>query len=207
MATNAIIVDTSSINRLTIELRGFEGQVEEATYHALNRAVDYTLTQVGRIVTKEYAIKQKDVKESFKTGIRKPTRTNLTASITSTGHVLSIAHFPHTPTTPIRGGASRSVKVQIKRSGGKKVVNTSPKPFIMSTGARDPDGVQFNVFRREGRGRMPVVVLKTLSIPQMITSSNTSDQIQAAAQAKIEERLQHEIIRSMTAANTRINRR
>ncbi|EGW39165.1 phage tail protein [Desulfosporosinus sp. OT] len=206
MAKQDITIDTKQLNRLTIELKGFENKVGIATYHALQRTIDQTITQVGRIVPKAYAIKAKEVKESFAGGIKRPTISDLTASITSRGHTLSLAHFPFTPTKPQISGRRRRVAVTIKKSGGKKTINTSPLPFIATTGAQSPDKTQFNVFRREGKARLPIHVLRTLSVPQMITNENVGEQIQEFAAAKLDERLEHEITRAMTSMSESIRR-
>lgn len=203
MANRGIFVDTRQINRLTIELRGFEPKVGIATYHALQRTIDQTITQVGRIVPRAYAIKAREVKESFSGGIKRPSTSDLTASITSKGHTLSLAHFPYTPKMP---GTRRKVAVTIKKSGGKKVVNTNPLPFVAKTGARSADLTQFNVFRREGRARFPIMVPRTLSIPQMITNENVGDRIQEFATTKLSERLDHEILRAMTSMSDSMRR-
>lgn len=203
MAERGIFVDTRQVNRLTIELRGFERQVGVATYHALQRTIDQTITQIGRIVPRAYAIKAKEVKESFAGGIKRPTSNDLTASITSKGHTLSLAHFPFTPKTP---RIKRNVAVTIKKSGGKKIVNTNPLPFVATTGARSTDLTQFNVFRREGRARLPIKVLRTLSIPQMITNENVGEQIQTFATERLNSRLEHEITRAMTTMSESIRR-
>lgn len=198
---NSIVVDTKHIDRLCIELKGFEKEVGEATRLALNRTMDHVVTKAGQLVSKVYAVKSGEVKESFKGGIRKPSISNLSASVTSIGHTLSIAHFPHNPNSPIKKG---TIKVKIKKSDGYKTINTSPKPFVMTTGAMSDDKVQFNVFKRVGKARLPVKVLRTLSIPQMITAENIGPQIQDAATKKLNERLEHEIIRQMTTMNNRI---
>lgn len=201
MAKQDITVDVKKLDRLTIELKGFEEKVGIAAYRALNRTIDSAITQVGRIVPKSYSIKAREVKESFEGGIERPTLKNLTASITSRGHTLSMAHFPHTPKKPpAQKGKRYKVKVTIKKDGGQKVLNTSPLPFVASTGAKSPDKIQFNIFRREGEARLPIVVPRTLSIPQMITSDKVADQVQEQAVKKFNERLEHEIIWAMTSA-------
>ncbi|TZE81998.1 phage tail protein [Calorimonas adulescens] len=205
MPKGGIIVDTKQLDRLTIELKGFEKEVGEAAYHALNRTIDHVITQVGRIVPKEYAIKANDVKESFKGGIKRPSKNDLTASITSKGHTLSLAHFPHSPQMPPASGRKYKVKATIKR-GSRKLINTEPKPFIAPTGAKSPDKVQYNVFRRLGKERLPITVIRTLSVPQMITNEKVAEQIQKAAQEKLDERLEHEITYRMTSINKNIKK-
>jgi hypothetical protein len=202
MANGPIFIDTKKIDRLAIELKGFEEEVAESTYHALNRTLDHVVTKVGQIIPKTYAIKASEVKKSFKGGIKKPSKTNLSASLTSKGHTLSIAHFPHTPSTP--QGKKGKIKVKIKKTDGSKEVKTKPKAFLASTGALSEDKIQYNVFRREGKARLPIVVLRTLSIPQMITNEGVAEQIQKIATEKLGERLEHEITHRMTSMSKRV---
>lgn len=199
--SKGIFVDTKQIDRLVIELKGFDKEVGEATRLALDRTMDHVVTKAGQVVSKLYAIKSGEVKESFKGGIKKPSRSNLSASVTSVGHTLSIAHFPHSPNV----AAKRAIiKVKIKKSEGSKAITTIPKPFIASTGAKTDDKVQFNVFKRIGKHRLPIKVVRTLSVPQMITNENVGNQIQEVATQKLNERLEHEIIRQMTTMQNKI---
>jgi hypothetical protein len=204
VAKQDIFVDTKQLERLTFELKGFEEKVGKAAYHALNRTLDQVVTQVGRIVPKSYSIKAKEVKDSFKRGIKRPSKEDLTASITSYGSTLSLAHFPHSPQAPSK--RKYRVKVSIKKDKGRTAVNTSPLPFIASTGAKSADKTQFNVFRREGKSRLPITVVRTLSIPQMITNENVAEQIQKFATEKLNERLEHEIIRTMTTVGSNMRK-
>ena len=143
MAYTTINIDTKQIERLAKELKGFEKEVAEATYHALNRTVDHVYTQIGRIVPQSYAIKKKDVTDSLKKN--KPSRSKLEASVTSTGHTLSFAHFPYTPKTPKRSKRSvfeTAVMVTIKKSKGKIL---SRKGFVASTGEKAFSGEYFSL--------------------------------------------------------------
>jgi hypothetical protein len=193
MAKDQVFVDTKQLNRLTIELKGFEKQIPGAVFSALNRTLDHAITQVGRIVPKAYAVKAKDVKNSFAGGIKRPTKTDLTASITSKGHTLSLANFPHNPKQPPSSGEKYKVKATIRRDKGSQTINTSPKPFVATTGAKSDDKVQYNVFRRVGSKRLPIKIIRTLSIPQMITNEGVGELIQKSASEKLEERITHEV--------------
>lgn len=199
MAKEIITVDTKQLDRLTLELKGFEKEVGEAAYHALRRTVDFVVTQVGRIVPKFYAIKATDVKNTLDK--KYPTKSNLSAGIESKGHTLSFYHFPHSPKVPQPPGRRYRVKATIKRESGSQVVSTTPKPFIATL----KGGIN-HVVRREGEERKPIVVLRTLSIPQMITNEKVGDEIQKAAAEKFNERLEHEIIRSMTSIQKSIQK-
>lgn len=188
-----IHIDTTQLDTLTKELRGFEKEVATATYHALNRTIDQVITHTARAVKRNYAIKDKmkDIKDTFRGGIKRPTKTELTASLTSRGRTLSFAHFPYTPKRRLK--KHKPVKVQIK-SGGQI---TSQKGFVAHTGARSAEKIQYNVFKRLGIKRLPIAPIRTLSIPQMISNEEVSDQIQKFAQEKFNERLEHEITREI----------
>jgi len=197
MNRTTITIDTSQIERLVKEFKGFDKEVAEATYHALNRTIDLVYTQVGRIIPKAYAIKKKDVTDTLKKN--KPNPASLEASVVSTGHRLSFAHFPYTPKTP----RQKTVMVQIKRSKGRI---PSKKGFVATTGAKDPDKIQYNVFKRLGKSRLPIAPIRTLSVPQMIVNEKVAEQVQQAAQTMLEQRLEHEIIRIMTSMDKNIRR-
>lgn len=204
MAYTTINIDTKPIDRISKELTGFEKEVGQATYLALNRTTEYVATQIGKIVPKSYQIKSSDVKSSLKKNLA--SKTNLTASVESSGHTLSFAHFPFTPKTPRKTKRSifeSAVMVTIKK--GQKVL--SRKGFVMSTGAKSEEKVQYNVFKRLGKSRFPIAPIRTLSIPQMITNEKVGEQVQQLAQVKLEERLDHEITRLMTSMDKNIRRK
>ena len=212
MAKSTIDIDTSQIERLSEELKSYKKEVVSATRLALNRTIDFAITTAGREVSKLYAIKQKEVKESFKSGIKKPTKTNLEASITSTGHTLSIAHFPHNPDNPLLAKMlairyqKTQIKVKIMKSKGFKIINNNPKPFIASTGTTSADKTQYNVFARVGKSRLPIMPIKTLSIPQMITNNEVGEKISKLTSEKLNERLEHEISRKMENIQKKVSK-
>ncbi|MCR4442147.1 MAG: phage tail protein [Peptococcaceae bacterium] len=198
MAKSEIYLDTKQIDRLTIELKGFEKEVGTATKNALNRAIDHIIAKTGQLVSKVYSIKSGDVKKSF-ANIKRPSNSDLSASITSKGHLLSLGRFPHSPAVPIKNikRSKRQVKVQIKKTGGKKPVRTDPKAFIAPTGARSADKMRHNVFKRVGNSRLPIQIIRTLSVPQMITNEKIAEQILEAGNKVLRERLEHEITREI----------
>lgn len=215
MGKGFVQIDTRQIDVLSMELKSFPKQTQTAVYHALKRSLDQTKNEIGRIVPKEYAIKQKEVKESFTGGVNYPTKTRLEASLTSKGHLLSFAHFPFTPKTPIRKGKRAVVKVTIKKSNPKVV---SAHGFTNPTGAKSQDKIQFNVFNRFGKFIYPtkgryeganfkrelIAPIRTLSIPQMITAEGVEDKIQGFALEKFEQRLDHEMNRAIDRIESKV---
>ncbi|RCX20883.1 minor tail protein Z (GPZ) [Anaerobacterium chartisolvens] len=186
MPRDNIRIDTRQLNNIGRQLRGLEREMPGAAASALNRTVDYINTQVGRIVTQEYSIKTTTVKKTIKK--HKARRGELSAKLVSQGHLLSLANFPFSPKSP---GTKRKVKVKIKKQGGRKTVNTSPSAFVQNMNN------SLNVFMRVGEERKPIVVLRTLSIPQMIGNEDINRQIQRDAQAKLSERIEHEVQRRL----------
>lgn len=197
MPSENITIDISSLNKIASGLSNFQKEMPGAVASSLNRTVDFMNTRIGRLVASEYVIKVSEVKKTI-TKI-KARKGDMKAGLKSTGHTLSLAHFPYKPNDPllarmlsIRYGTP--IKVKIKKREGYKEIKTTRKPFIASTGAKSADKVQFNVFKRIGRGKSRTIApLRTLSVPQMIQNVNVGNNIQKAAAKKLEERVEHEI--------------
>ena len=182
-----VIVDTKAFHRLEIELKKIPKEMPGAMASALNRTLDYTATQISRIVSEEYVISKKDVKSTLKK--KKASKSSLDAYITSKGRTLTLYH--HFKVNPrYRGKKKYQIKVQVKRTGGKQPLSGDPKPFLPKAGA--PKSKQ-QVFQRVGPERKPLVVLRSLSVPQMISNEGNLEKIQKLANDKLEERLAHEI--------------
>lgn len=202
MGKEYLQIDTKQIEALTLGLEKFPKETRDAAYYALKRALDQTKTHISRIVPQTYSIKQKEVKDSFLGGVNYPTKTDLNASLVSKGKRLSFAHFPFTPKAAIRKGKRATVKVAIKK--GQKV--SSKVGFTATTGAKSDDKVQFNVFKRLGKARLPIAPIRTLSIPQMITNEKLEKPIQDFAMEKFSERLDHELSRKVENIQKRIKK-
>lgn len=177
---SGITVDSRQLRRVTIELRGVQNQIPGAMASALNRTLDFTATHTTKLVTQEYAVKAKDVKATMRK--KKASKSDLSCYINSTGHTISLMHFKVTP----RKYSKRryKAKVQIKKSGGKQEIKGA---FVQTMNGAT------NVWKREGRRRLPVRMLRTLSIPQMISNEKVDEKVSRLAGEKLNERIQHEI--------------
>lgn len=185
-----ITVDTGELKRLIIGTKNFEKEVVGAIASALNRTVDFVNTRLGRIVTGIYAIKGADVKKTIRK--YKAKKGQLSAALQSKGRPLSLTHFPHKPETTVisRSLGVRHPKAQVKvkvKKGSMQPMRVDPKAFLQKANGST------NIFKRVGDERKPIVVLKTLSIPQMITNETVGVDIQKLAQDKMNERLTHEV--------------
>ncbi|MCR4436164.1 MAG: phage tail protein [Clostridiales bacterium] len=180
-----IYVGTKELKSIQIKLGDLQKQTPGATASALNRTLSFAYMQIGREVSKEYEISAAKVK---KTLYKHPaSKSKLYAYISSVGRTLSLGSFPFSPK---QVGTKRQIKVKIKRQEGFKPVKTDPKAFTQRTGG---EGTPMNVFRRLGPKRLPITVLRTLSVPQMIGEEKIMNRIQDLANKKLQERIDHEI--------------
>ena len=183
-----IIVDAKSITRMTIELSKVPKDMPKAASQALNRTVDYLATTTSKEVRKAYAISKSDVDETITK--MKSSPSNMKAGIKSRGRTLTLYnHFRISPRQPVLGKKYR-VKVAIKK-GKIQTIQTIQKPFI----AKANNSTQ--IFKRVGSARKPVVVLRSLSVPQMVSNEETYFKIQKLAGEMLEKRVAHEISRRM----------
>lgn len=191
-----VVVDVSQVNKVIKGLKGFEKQMPGAAMSAVNRTLDFLNTKVGRIVTSEYNIKVKDVKSTIKKN--KARKGSLRAWLKSKGRPLTLSRFRFSPSSPPTSavrfgpggqltGKAYKVKTKIKKSSGMKQLKTNPKSFVQMLSGHA------QVMHRTGSSRLPLEVVRTLSVPQMIDALKVSEQIQEEANKKLAERIDHEI--------------
>lgn len=218
MGKGAIVVDTKQIDKLALELKGFEQEVATAARYAINRTIDHVMTVTAREVSKVYNIKASEIKlpkeaskkehknAIVKIFIKAPGPSDLTSHIEYTGRTLTMMHFGIKPqkkfSIPSKISPEVPVKVKIKKSGGYKKLNIDPKPFVFMF----PTNKNLNVWHRTGKTFYPVEPLRTLSVPQMITNEDITKSIAKAAEEMLGNRLEHEIIRIMTSTQKRIRK-
>lgn len=176
--SSRIVVDTSQLNRVVQGLGNFEKEMPRAAISAVNRTLTHVNKRTKQLVAAEYRVKSSDIQSTIT--ITKARKGKLLAYIKSEGRRLTLSRFKY-------GNSKKAIKVSIKKKEGPKQVATSPKAFI-----RTLNGNQ-QIMKRKGRSRYPVDVLRTISIPQMIDSLEVSEQIQREANAKLSERINHEI--------------
>lgn len=188
-----IQINITDFLRVTRGLSQLAREAPRAYSSAVNRALDYTRNQVHKEVLKEYDIQAKSVKETL--SVRKASPSNLNGYIKSSGRIKTMGSFKYQPKTPHAGKANQNkpVKSKIKKSSGFKVVKTIHKAFVQKV-----RGYQ-NIWKRTGQKRYPLQILKTLSVPQMISNSKIYNIISSRGANKLIERLDHEI-------NFRLNR-
>jgi len=185
-----IYVDTKELHQLQLNIQTLGKETPKAVSAAVNRAVTSTKAQISKIVRQEYVIKARDVKDTIST--KRATPQNPEAAIISKGRLLTIYHHfrvspkrHHDPGTGRMLKKRRKLNVTIKKGQRKQL----PGAWI---GFRRGSGTP-QVWIREGKSRYPVKVLRSLSVPQMISNEGSMNKIQEHAQEVLEKRLQHEM--------------
>lgn len=136
------------------------------------------------------------------------------------GRVLTPTHFSMKPTTPKIGGSytlkatiikgQRSTLGKVKkltkkqrkelgknfRREGERKSDHSPV-MLMHTGNAKSGGTNYIPFQRKSVRRNDVEAVKTVSLPQMVSSDRTHDAIQAAISEGLGKRLDHHMKRFM----------
>ncbi|SCJ81495.1 Uncharacterised protein [uncultured Flavonifractor sp.] len=164
-------------------------------------------------VAQEYGIKKAEV-TGQKVGKVKVQGSRLeNIVITYTGRVLTPTHFSMSPTAPKAGSytlkatiikGQRSTMGKVKkltkkqrtalgknfRGEGTRSSDHSPI-MLMHTGAKSAEGTQYIPFQRKSKNRSDVEAIKTISLPQMVSSERTAPNIQKAINENLEKRMDH----------------
>lgn len=180
-----IIVDTEELKQVAVELVAFPKVAPKAMAAALNRTISTVKTDMRREAVASYEVKSADVAKSL--SVRKASPSRLTAEALSVGRPIALAHFKIKPRKPMAGKTRRKVMVKIKKSEGYVALNIKPSAFV-----QNPNGA-INVFQREGKKRLPIKRLYSLSVPQMINNPEVLNRITVKAHETLDKRVKHEI--------------
>lgn len=192
-----IKIDDKALKQTIKKLSGFPKEVPKATVSALNRTITFTNTKLKKEVTSKYVIKSGEVQQTLR--MKKANYSNLTTYIICEGRRYTLAHFERNlKSAAIRGGG---IKVQVKK-GGTKTLRTNPGAFVASMSGpkkkkgkvnRAPTRGTFLIAQRIGAKRYPIKVLRTLSVPQMISSNDISEKVLKQSQEMLQKRIEHEV--------------
>lgn len=187
---------------MNISIKGFDEVIAEINAIEANgrKVIQRTTSDfksrgpgwISQEVTKEYNIKKKDVNET-KTGVKNKGSIKVKGVkldeivIEYKGRLLTPTHFGMTPKVrPERG--PYVVAAKVKKSDGKKPL--SSKAFLAAAGG---EGTTHIPFQRKGSERLPIDVIKTVSVPQMITNETVSENIHQRINTELGKRLEHHL--------------
>ena len=176
------------------------GLMEAQAKKAVNRTVSDFKSRgpgwVSQEVCKEYNIKKKDVtaaKKGFKNAaksIRVRGHRLDSLAIEYKGRLLTPTHFSMKPTKRPARGKAYTVTAQIKKNGSRKALGSGV--FLGNSGG---EGTVQIPFRRKGTARTPLDVIKTVSVPQMITNETVAGQIHTRINEELGKRLEYNVQR------------
>lgn len=145
---------------------------------ALNKTVAQARTQIIRGITSEYAIKAADVRERLQ--IQRASRAGMQFTATLLGNpagrakrAMNVIRFIERKVTLAearrrgKAGTLGVLRFKIRRAGGMQTIAGA---FIANNGR--------TVFRRVGKGRLPIEPVQTIGVPQMFQARKVQIPVQ-----------------------------
>ena len=206
MAKHLIEINADALKEVAEELQEIPEKIAPAVAVIINRTMKGVITEVKRAASSEYSVKQKDIAEAFTKkkggGVSKATAQNLSSYADAAGGQIALYKFKHKPaTTPKRQKYKSPVKVQVKKTGGEKVVRHNGNLAFMQNIKSKDGGDNHMIFAREGKARLPIKKLFALSVPQMLVGKDGTkpyiDKIVEKGNERLLKETRHEIKRRL----------
>lgn len=169
-------LDERAFKRASELLETIPRGYQTALTRAFNRALQEGRTEATRAVTKEYTLKAKQVRPTFK--MQKASRSRLEASLDSAGQDLPLEEYKHRPHSDTTGNERKRVKVGVKKGGLKDI----DRGFIW----------QGRVMRREGRARLPIERRFGPAVPITLNNDEVVENVVDKISESVNKRLEHE---------------
>lgn len=179
-----IEVKSNSIDKAIKYLSGVPGGFETAMMRASNRALQEGRTAAVREATKQYTVKARDIRPTFK--MHRASKANLQASLESKSGRLPLSTFAHRPTTDTTGANRKQVRVSVKKGGLKPL----GQAFVH-------DG---RILQRLGRTSYPVQQKFGPAVPSMLDNDEVVDKVVETMAKSVDKRLDHEVGRILDGA-------
>lgn len=194
MASGAMNVVISNYDSLVRDVQAIEKQSKKAVQRTISDFKSRGPGWVSQEIIKEYNIKKKDINEA-KQGVRKgASRVKIAGTkvddlaIIYRGRLLTPTHFAMRPATRPDRNRQYVVTAQIKKGEGRKPLGH--RVFLAPSGS---EGTKQIPFQRRGTERYPIDVIKTVSVPQMVTNEKVSENIHTRVGAELGKRLEHHL--------------
>lgn len=175
---------------------------------------------VASEVTEDYGIKKGDITKQKAGSIRIVGSSLSSLKFIFAGRVLTPTHFNMSPKSPNPGGSytlkativkgQRSTLGKVKKltkkqraALGKNFTRSGTQSsdhspiMLMHTGNKQADGTNYIPFQRKSTDRKDIVAIKTVSLPQMVSSERTRDDIHRVINEGLQKRLEHHMNRYM----------
>lgn len=192
-------------------------EMQKAPKTVLKRTLSDVRTRVpgwvAAEVSKVYGVKKAEINSQKLGKVKVEGNTLKAVKIKYTGRLLTPTHFGMTPKAPganaytlkaniIKGqratlGKVKKLTKKQRKALGKNFTrsgsqNSDHSPImLMSTGNMKADGTNYIPFQRKSTRRNDVEAIKTLSLPQMVSSERTAVNITKAINDGLGKRLDH----------------
>lgn len=209
-----ITMQVQSLQRLLDQVNQIDEQGRKAVKATVRDVKARAPSWIAQEVVKVYNIKKSEITpagskpKKMAGSIRVSGETIESITITYEGRMLTPVHFGMSPKTPPQG-KSYTLTMQVIK-GQKKVIGrylktrTPGGPYsershniLMGTGSAKADGVSHIPFQRMSKSRTDLKKFTATSVPQMITSERTSENIMQRLQEETAKRLQHNLERAL----------
>lgn len=152
---------------------------ERAVSRSMNRTIIGVRTIVTKSVTELYEIKSGDVRETIR--IEKASPSKLSARLISSGPVIGLQRFKHSPKSA-RSRPKIGVRVRVRKDS----------PMEPYKGAFLTPSIQ-GIYRRTTRDRLPIERIYGPAVPSMVKTVTDEQQIQDQAGDRFIKELNHEV--------------
>ena len=185
--------------------------LKSLTADAAKRVPGWVATEVS----KTYGVKKGEITGNKIGNVKVTGKSFDELKVVYKGRVLTPTHFGMSPTTPKPNRGSYTLKAAIikgerKELGKVKKLTKKQKKALAKNFTRSgsqssdhspimlmPTGSTYIPFQRKSVRRSDVEAIKTLSLPQMVSSKRTEEGIQTAINDGLQKRLDHHIQRYM----------
>ncbi|CAI3560322.1 MULTISPECIES: phage tail protein [Clostridium] len=179
-------IDDKEIKEALKKLNKIPKQIPRASASAINRTITFANKRLKQEIRKEYTIKNTEIQSTIT--LRKANPSNLSAVIESCDRRLTLQRFGKSLASWKKG---RPIRVRVKKTGAKKL-RTNPKAFVIGLNGN------LHIAKRTGKKnknkkKETIEVLRTLSVPQMVSNRKIEQIIKKEAEVKLKERIEHEI--------------
>lgn len=187
-------VKIPNFSKMVGDLKGLNKDVDKAVSRTIADCKTRGPAQVTKAVTEVYGIKSGEVTaagKAAKGGAKTVGSINVkgvtvdSVQLIYKGRVLTPSHFSMTPKKRPESGKKYTVKAAIIK-GKKKALGHGV--FLAPSGSAGTTEIPF---KRKTEKRTPIVALRTVGIPQMITNETVSADIQSRMDELLAKRLQH----------------
>ena len=192
-------------------------QMQKAPQTVLNRTLSDVRTRapgwVATEVAKVYGVKKAEINGQQLGKVKVEGDKLKTVKIKYTGRLLTPTHFGMTPKAPgpnsytlkatfLKGqratmGKVKKLTKKQRAALGKNFTRSGTQTsdhspiMLMHTGNAKAEGTNYIPFQRKSKHREDVEAIKTLSLPQMVSSERTAPNITKAINDNLSKRLEH----------------